>query len=310
VTAASAATVVENRRRVDPALLGASIAILAWGCGPLIVRGISADAYAITFFRMVLAVPVMFLAARVAGEAVTLSLLRRCLVPGFFFGTGMLIGFAAFQRTSIANATLIGALAPALILLGAGRFVGERADRDRLPFAVLSMGGMALVVLAGSSTSGASLGGDLLALVNLLFFTTYFLLMKRRRNDGMGSWAFLAAVFVVGTAVVAPVCALLADDLSAVNGTDWFLVAAMILGPGVIGHGLMTWASGQLPVTTSSLLTLGSPVVSVLGAWIVYDQRLGALQLVGAVLVLLGLLGVVWDRRSGVVDVPPAVEAL
>jgi drug/metabolite transporter (DMT)-like permease len=309
VTAASAA-VVDSRRRVDPALLAASIAILAWGCGPLIVRGISADAYAITFFRMVLAVPVMFLAARLAGEAVTLHLLRRCLAPGFFFGTGMLIGFAAFQRTSIANATLIGALAPALILLGAGRFVGERADRDRLPFAVLSMGGMALVVLAGSSTSGASLSGDLLALVNLLFFTAYFLLMKRRRNDGMGSWAFLAAVFVIGTAVVAPVCALMTEDLRAVNGTDWFLVAAMILGPGVIGHGLMTWASGQLPVTTSSLLTLGSPVVSVLGAWIVYDQRLGALQLVGAVLVLLGLLGVVWDRRSGVADVPPAVEAL
>jgi drug/metabolite transporter (DMT)-like permease len=309
VTAAPA-VVVENRRRVDPALLGASIAILAWGCGPLIVRGISADAYAITFFRMVLAVPVMFLAARLAGEAVTLPLLRRCLVPGFFFGMGMLIGFAAFQRTSIANATLIGALAPALILLGAGRFVGERADRERLPFAVVSMGGMALVVLAGSSTSGATLGGDLLAFVNLLFFTAYFLLMKRRRNDGMGSWAFLAAVFVVGTVVVAPVCALLTDDLRAVNGTDWFLVAAMILGPGVIGHGLMTWASGQLPVTTSSLLTLGSPVVSVLGAWIVYDQRLGALQLVGAVLVLLGLLGVVWDRRAGVVDVPPAVEAL
>ena len=205
-------------RRADPAVVAACIAILAWGAGPVLIRGMSADAYAITFFRMALAVPVMFVAARVAGEKVTGEILRMCLVPGILFGGGMLLGFAAFRSTSIANATLIGALTPAIVLLGAGRFVGERTDRSRLPFAFVSVAGMALVVLAGSSSSGASLRGDLLAVLNLFTFTAYFVMMKGVRNKGVGSWAFLAGVFAIGTCVVAPVCAVLTDDLGAVGG--------------------------------------------------------------------------------------------
>jgi drug/metabolite transporter (DMT)-like permease len=55
-----------------------------------------------------------------------------------------------------------------------------------------------------------------------------------------------------------------------------------------------------LPVTTTSLLTLGSPVVSVLGGWLIYDQHLGLLQVIGAAMVIGGLAGSVWDRRSSV----------
>jgi drug/metabolite transporter (DMT)-like permease len=41
-------------------------------------------------------------------------------------------------------------------------------------------------------------------------------------------------------------------------------------------------------------------VVSVLGAWLIYDQQLGLVQVFGALLVIAGLAGTVWDRRSSV----------
>lgn len=274
-------------------MLAACIAIVAWGLGPLFVRGIGADVFAFTFYRMSLAIPVMFIAARVAGERVDAAVMRVCVAPGILFGASMLVGFAAMRTTSIANATLIGALVPAVVLLGAGRLVGEAPDLSRVPYAVVSLGGLVLVILTGTSSSGASLGGDVLAVVNLALFTAYFLAMKNLRNAGVGSWAFLAGVFVVGTAVVAPVCAVASDDLGNMAGSDWLLVGAMILGPGVVGHGLMTWASAHLPIVTTSLLTLGSPVISVLGAWLVFDQRLTFWQVIGSALVLVGLAGVV-----------------
>ena len=79
----------------------------------------------------------------------------------------------------------------------------------------------------------------------------------------------------------------------------------MAVGPGWVGHGLISWASLHLPVTTTSLLTLGSPVVSVLGAWLIYDQQLGLVQVFGALLVIAGLAGTVWDRRSSVLTPEP-----
>lgn len=274
-------------------MLAACIAVIAWGVGPLIVRGLSVDVFAFTFYRMALAIPVMWAAARVAGERIDAAVMRVCFLPGVLFGASMLVGFAAIRQTSIASATLIGALVPAVILLGAGRFVGESTDLSRVPYAMVSIVGLLLVIITGSSSSGASIVGDVLALINLALFTSYFLVMKNVRNAGIGSWAFLAGVFTVGTAVVAPVCLIASNDLASMRARDWLLIVTMILGPGIVGHGLMTWASAHLPIITSSLLTLASPVVSVIGAWLVYDQRLGVWQVIGSAMVLLGLAGVV-----------------
>ena len=212
----------------------------------------------------------------------------------------MVLGFMAVRATSIANATLIGALTPALILLGLNRLVGERSDLKRLPFAFIAFAGLAMVILAGSNTDGASLRGDVWAAINVTSFTVYFMILKRRRNEGIDGWSFLAGVFIVGAVMVTPVCLIMGDDTWKVNGRDWILLLAMAVGPGWVGHGLISWASLHLPVTTTSLLTLGSPVVSVLGAWLIYDQQLGLVQVFGALLVIAGLAGTVWDRRSSV----------
>ena len=87
------------------------------------------------------------------------------------------------------------------------------------------------------------------------------------------------------------------------GGWDWVWLLVLVLGVGAVGHGLMAWAHRHVDVTISSLLTLGSPVISAVGAWMVFGQGLTALQLVGAVLVLSGLVGVV------VASPRPAVEA-
>lgn len=294
----------EAARSGQTALAAGCLAVVAWGLGPLIVRGISASTPTIVLYRMVLGVPVMYLAARLFGAPITWQTFRRALVPGVLFGTSLVTSFASIRTTSIANATLIAALVPAVMLLGAGRLVGEPPRRDKVPFAVVSMVGLAVMVLSGSSTSGATLRGDLLAVATLVIFTGYFLSVKRVRNAGVESWSLLAAIFVVATVVVTPWCLLTSHDLGAVGGTDWLLLALMVLGPGVVGHGLMTWAQRQLTVTTSSLLTLASPVVSTLGAWLLYDQRLTLLQLAGAATVLGGLAGLVVDGRRQVLRVP------
>ena len=72
----------------------------------------------------------------------------------------------------------------------------------------------------------------------------------------------------------------------------------MALLPGVVGHGLMTWAAKSLDVSLASLLGLMSPVISSIGAWFVYDQALGATQLVGGVLVLGSLALIVRLNRA------------
>lgn len=285
--------------RSDPlALPAVALAVIAWGIGPLFVRAMSVSGYSVAFYRMWFGVPAMLLAAALWGSPLSLAVLRRCILPGVFFGSSMMMGFMAVRSTSIAHATLIGALTPALVLLGANRLVGERSDARRLPAAVVAFAGLALVILVGGGTGSSSLSGDMWAALGLVCFTAYFMILKQQRNEGVDGWAFLAGVFLVGAITITPVCLTISDDLTSLRAPDYGYILGMIIGPGFVGHGLITWASRHLPVTTTSLMTLGSPVVSVIGGWIVYEQSLGGWQIIGAILVLVGLAGSVWDRSA------------
>jgi drug/metabolite transporter (DMT)-like permease len=69
----------------------------------------------------------------------------------------------------------------------------------------------------------------------------------------------------------------------------------------LLGHGLMTWAQRHLALSIASLMTLGSPVISAVGAWAIYSESLRPLQIVCAAVVLAALAGMVLAARQSVV---------
>jgi drug/metabolite transporter (DMT)-like permease len=299
----------EGRARL--AISIAALAVFAWGFGPLMVRGIDASAGTIVFWRLWMAMLVMFTAAYFTGGRVTIPLLKAVFVPGVIFGVSTLVGFSSYHATSIANATLIGALQPVLMLFIAPLLFGERSSARQILLAVIALGGISTVVLGAKQSSGASLQGDALALINLGLFTTYFVRMKQVRNKGIHSIALIAGVFCVAAVTVTPWVLLTSRDLGALHGTDWLSIVGMVLLSGLIGHGLMTWAQRHVDITLASLLMLGGPVISAIGAWVVFSQRLSAVQIAGALVVLAALGAIVLEVRSNVVpvEIPLSVSA-
>ncbi|MDP9463715.1 MAG: DMT family transporter [Actinomycetota bacterium] len=302
---------IKPQGREHLAITFGAIAVFAWGFGPLLVRGIDASAPTIVFWRLWLATPVMVGAAYLSGGRVSLPLLRTVFVPGVLFGTSMIVGFTSFQTTSIANATLIGALQPALMLFIGPLLFGDRSGRRQILLAVIALAGIGTVVLGANQSSGASLYGDVLALINLGLWTAYFVRVKQVRNQGVHAGALIAGVFCVAAVIISPWVLLTSDDLGAIHGSDWLLILAMVLVSGLVGHGLMTWAQRHLDITLASLLTLGSPVISAVGAWIVFGQQLSSVQIAGALVVLAALGAIVLEVRSNasVAGLPLTVSA-
>jgi drug/metabolite transporter (DMT)-like permease len=288
--------------------LAIAAAVLAWGVGPLFVRAIDAGGITISFWRLWLAVPFTLLLARLAGTPLTWRIMKLSALPGALFGLSILFGFTSFQKTSLANATLIAALQPLLVLLVAGRLFGERVGRPEVLLGATSLLGIAMVVLGAGGTGGASLAGDLLAVANLFVFTVYFLVIKHRRGAGLPAVALLAGVLLGAAVAVTPVAVIGSDDLFSISGWDWFWLAMMVLVPSTIGHGLMNWAQRYVDVTISSLMTLANPVVTTIGAWLVYDQVLKGVQVLGAAVVMLSLAGIVLAHHR--LDVVVAEEPL
>jgi drug/metabolite transporter (DMT)-like permease len=281
-----------NRTTTEIGLAAGSFAVLLWGLGPLLVKGSGLSTPTIVGLRFVIAAPVLHLAARSRGARVDAGVYRRSLVPGLLFGLTILSGFAAVRHTSVANATLISNMMPVGVLLYARLAMRHELTRRQIAAAAAAVVGVVTVVVGAGSSGDAALSGDLLALVNVVVWTVYFLRTKRLRDSGESAWAMLAAISTICLVFVSPLCLLLSDDLGEVDLRGIVFIVAVVIGPGVIGHGLMTWSSKHLDVTISSVLTLASPVVSAFGAWIWLDESITVVQALGAALVL-GALGVI-----------------
>ena len=110
---------------------------------------------------------------------------------------------------------------------------------------------------------------------------------------------------LVGAITMTPYTLVLEGSPHALHGSDWALVLFIVLVPGFTGHGLMTWAQRHAPASILSVIMLISPVVSAVGAWIVFGQALVPLQFVAGALVLGSVAGVVSAHRA--VPVEPEV---
>lgn len=285
----------------DSAFFGGGIAVVAWGFGPLIVRALSASSTTIALYRITLAVPVLVALAYVFGDGITWAMIRSALRPGSLFFLSIITSFASFQRTSIALATLIPAVQPALILFLAPRIFGECSSRRQNLLAVVALCGVVGVVLAAGGGGRSDLVGNLLAVANLVFWTAYFIEVKKARAGGAHAWSFLACVVGVCSVFIIPYALAVSDDLGAIGGSDWWYLTLLIALPGTAGHGLMTWAARHLDVSVASLMTLASPVVSAVGAWIIYNESLQPLQIFFAAVVLGALGSIVVGARADVV---------
>lgn len=286
------------RQRDDIHVIAAITAVAAWGIGPIFTKAMTVDTPAIVFYRMLIGAPMMIAMAYRTGGALTRDLMRKTALPGILFGLSFLSGFASVKMTSIANATLITTVQPILVLFVAPKLFGERIRARQLMYSAFSMAGVLLVVLAAASTSGAKLSGDLMALLNVVIWTVYFILSKKRRVAGIHSWSYLAAVFLWASFFILPFGVVASNDLGAMESLDWVYVVAMAIGPGLVGHGLMTWAQSHVDVTLASLLGLMSPVISTVAAWFVFGESLTPWQIVGAAVVLSFLALLVGEQKS------------
>ena len=289
---ARAGSAISARAQVFP-ISGVLLANLAWGIGPILTVAVDMSINSTIFYRVTMWPVVLYFIARNRKADISLPVLKSALIPGFFFGVSTIFGFMSFTNTSIANATLIGTTSSAMMLFIAPRFLKEKISKLQVLFAFSSFCGVALVVVAAGGGGGAALYGDVLALINAVLWSGYFVATKRMRTDGIDIWSFMFSIAMI-QAVIAGVWALLtSDDIMSISTRDFVLVLTMTLIPGTVGHTAIVWAQKYVAASTSSLICLLGPVISMFFAWLIFEQSIKPWQMVGAVIVLSSLAKVV-----------------
>jgi drug/metabolite transporter (DMT)-like permease len=111
------------------------IAVVSWGLANILVKQMSIDGLNVAFYRLWLGTALTFALSPPSATG------SRCASSGSpprrsAFGVNMVLFFTALKVTTIANATLIGALQPAIVLVIAGPMFGERVGRSEIGWTV------------------------------------------------------------------------------------------------------------------------------------------------------------------------------
>jgi drug/metabolite transporter (DMT)-like permease len=266
-----------------------------WGVGGALAKIVPLPGLVLGFHRLWLGAVVMTGLLLVTGGRLSPHHLRLALPGGLAFGLNIAFFFVAVKVTTVANATVISALQPALVLVVVNRLFGERVSATDVAWTLVAIAGVGVVVFGSAGVPEASLRGDALAVLALLAWTWYFVASKRARAR-LDTLEYQAAISVVGAVVLGPLALLSGQGLAVDDGSVWLGVLALVAVPGA-GHLLMNWAHAYAPLVLTSLLTLGMPVISTVVAALALAEPVAALQVAGMAVVI-GALAVV-VHRSG-----------
>jgi drug/metabolite transporter (DMT)-like permease len=140
-------------------------------------------------------------------------------------------------------------------------------------------------------------------------WSTYFVFAKRERDKGVHAGSFLAGVFTVAAVATVPWVLVVRPEFGALGGHDLFLIVGQVAVAGLLGHTTITWSARYLDITLVSLLNLLSPVLSMAGAWVIYEQSMRSVQVAGAVVMIVAIAAVVATRSRPLVPVDGGVMA-
>lgn len=267
------------------------IAAIAMGAGAIFVRLADVGPFASAFWRTFLSLPILWLWMHFETAAhpdKPPPIDRSVWICGVVFAADLFFWHLSLLSTTVANATFLSTTAPIWVALGAWLLLKETITAGALVgLALCMLGGIALI---GQSYSFAPerLLGDFYGVITGVFFGGIMLAVRaarRRFRTGRLSFystAITAAIMLGVTLALEPV--LLPQSW---QGVAALLALALISQVG--GQGLLSIALGTLPATFTSLVIFIEAIAAAALGWVILGEALGVLQLLGGVLILLGI---------------------
>lgn len=269
-----------------PALLLGNFAL---ACGPWLVRLADTGPVAVGFWRLALALPLLFLLARFGKEAPrwpSAALIGTIALAAFFYSADLAMWNVGIRLTKLGNATLFGNFA-SFGFAAYGLWLGRRWPSPVQATALcLAAAGCGMLMSGSAELSPHYLRGDLLALAAGLLYAGYLIFMERARSDLQPMVALLIAT-LISSVLLLPASLALGEQIWP---RDWTPLLIIALTSQVIGQGLLIYSLGTLSPLVVGLALLTQPAIAAGIGWFFYAERLSLLDWAGAAAIAAALV--------------------
>ena len=246
-------------------------------------------AVAAGFWRLALAIPLLWLIARAAGPVrlwPRRALLWTLGIAALFYAADLAAWNVGIRLTKLANATLFGNCA-SFVFAAYGLWLARRWPTALQAVALgLAAVGAVLLVSGSYELSPRHFRGDLLALLAGLLYAGYLIGVERSRGE-LGPMPVLLLITIFSAAMLLPFSLALGEQ---VWPQDWTPLLVFALTSQVIGQGLLVYAIGVYPPLVVGLALLTQPAIAAMIGWLAYGETMSPLDWLGAIAIGVALV--------------------
>ena len=190
--------------------------------------------------------------------------------------------------TTVTNSTLLHNLTSVFASIGGWLIWGRRLD-SRFGLAMLvAFAGVICLEIQDLQISTDNFIGDLAALLSSVFYAGNLMLIETLRSRFSTTTIILWSC-AIATVLSLPILWLRGEQVFPSTWQGWCFVICLGIVCQVLGQGLVAYSLKKLSSAFVSLSELLEPVLTGIGAWIIFSERLSLSSWVAFVVVLLGL---------------------
>ncbi len=222
------------------------------------------------------------------------------LSSGVFLAVHFAAWISSLDYTSVASSTALVATNPIFVALASWVIL-----RERLPLGVWA--GVFLTVLGslliGFSDRGGGSGsnpvlGDVLALLGAVCGSGYFLVGRALRAR-LSILPYIWLVYSAAAVILLVWMGLSGQSLLGLPPLVYLVLLGLAIGPQLLGHTAFNWAIKYVSPTLVTVAILGEPIGSALLAYLLLQQAIQPLQLLGGAVLLGGIaVATLGERRA------------
>jgi len=265
------------------------IGIIGVSTGSIFARLADAPALVTAAYRMGLAALILIpLAAWKAGDELrNLSVhdIKLAMLSGFFLALHFAAWISSLDYTAIANSVVLVNTIPLWVGLFTPLIAKDRIRGSTIISIIVSVIGAAIIGFGDFDTAGKALWGDMLAIFGAVCAAIYLLFGRNLRRK-LSLLPYVSICY--GSAAIILWLVVLFLNLP-ITGYSTQTVAAfwaMALVSQLIGHSSYNWSLKWFSTSLVAVSLLGEPIGSTLLAYIIFDEGLTWLKLIGGLFIL------------------------
>lgn len=196
----------------------------------------------------------------------------------------------SLEYTSVASSAALVTTNPLWVGIAAWLLFGEKLNRWRLMGMFMTIVGSLAIAFSDQQTQQGSnpLLGNTLAIIGAMSGSAYFLVGRGLRNQlPLTHYVWMT---YGGAAIVLLIAALASGHTSIAYPIEiWLVLVGLAIGPQLIGHTSINFAMRHFSALLVTIAILGEPVGSAILAFVLFDEAVAPLQLIGFVGLLIGI---------------------